>query len=281
MNALTRRKLKSRLMTGLLGLASLIAVLPLFAVFVYVLQKGGPALDFAFFTELPKPVGETGGGMANAIVGTLVLVGLASAIGIPLGIGAGVYLSEYGRGKIAGLLRFSIDLLASVPSIIVGLFAYALLVVPLKRFSALAGAAALAVIMIPIIARTTEELLRLVPQHIREAGLGLGIPRWKVILRIVLRGSLGGISTGVMLAIARAAGETAPLLFTALNNQFWSQRLDQPIASLPMQIYTYAISPYDDWHSKAWGGALLLMIFVLTLNLGTRAILRRQPSAKD
>jgi phosphate transport system permease protein len=219
--------------------------------------------------------------MANAIVGTGILVALASLIGIPVGIGAGVYLAEYGRGKLATLLRFAIDLLASVPSIIVGLFAYAMLVVPLKRFSALAGACALAVIMIPIVARTTEELLRLVPQHIREAGLGLGIPRWKVILRIVLRGSLGGIATGVMLAIARAAGETAPLLFTALNNQFWSHRLDEPIASLPMQIYTYAISPYDEWHRQAWGGALLLMIFVLGLNLGTRAILRRQPATKD
>lgn len=262
-------------MTATLAAASLVAVAPLFAILIYVIQKGGPALNWEFFTEIPKPVGETGGGLANAIVGTMVLVGLGAVVGVPIGIGAGVYLSEYGRGKLATALRFSIDLLASVPSIIVGLFAYAMLVVPLKRFSALAGAIALAVIMIPIIGRTTEELLRLVPQHIREAGLALGIPRWKVILRVVLRGSLGAIATGVMLAVARAAGETAPLLFTALNNQFWSHRLDEPIASLPMQIYTYAISPYDDWHAKAWGGALLLMLFVLGLNLGTRAILKK------
>jgi phosphate transport system permease protein len=276
-----RRKAVNHLMVGVLLAASLLAILPLASIFAYVLQQGLPALNGAFFTQLPKPVGETGGGMANAIAGTVVLVALASAIGIPLGIAAGVYLAEYGRGKLAAALRFSTDLLTSIPSIIIGLFAYAVLVKPMKQFSALAGGAALAVIMIPTIARTTEELLRLVPVHIREAGLALGIPRWKVIVRIVLRGALGGILTGIMLAVARAAGETAPLLFTALNSHFWPNGLTQPIASLPVQIYTYAISPYEDWHRQAWAGALLLMFLVLTLNLGTRLWLKRQPMAKD
>jgi phosphate transport system permease protein len=212
--------------------------------------------------------------MGNAVLGTLILVGLAAVVGVPIGISAGIYLSEYGVGKIATSLRFTIDLLASVPSIIIGLFAYALLVIPLKGFSAYAGSAALAVIMIPTIARSTEELLKLVPVHIREAGLALGIPRWKVIVKIVLRGSRSGIATGVMLAVARAAGETAPLLFTALNSRFWPSGLRAPIASLPVQIYTYAISPYDDWHHQAWAGALLLVGCVFIFNLLTRVALR-------
>jgi phosphate transport system permease protein len=255
-------------------LASVLAIVPLLSVFVYVFQQGFPALNWAFFTNLPAPVGETGGGMGNAVIGTLILVGLAAVIGVPVGISAGIYLSEYGIGKIAASLRFSIDLLASVPSIIIGLFAYALLVIPLKSFSAYAGSAALAVIMIPTIARSTEELLKLVPTHIREAGLALGIPRWKVIVKIVLRGSLSGIMTGVMLSVARAAGETAPLLFTALNSRFWPSGLRAPIASLPVQIYTYAISPYDDWHHQAWAGALLLVGSVFIFNLLTRLALR-------
>ncbi len=275
------RKVKNILMTILLFAASIIAIIPLLSVFIYLLQQGLPALNLELFTSLPKPVGEVGGGMGNAILGTCVLVGMAALLGVPIGITSGVYLAEYGRGKIATLLRWSTDLLTSIPSIIVGLFAYAVIVLPMKRFSAHAGAFALAIIIIPTVSRTTEELLKLVPMHIREAGLALGIPRWKVILKIVVRGSLPGIMTGVMLAIARAAGETAPLLFTALSSQYWPKSLDQPIASLPVQIYTYAISPFEDWHRQAWAGALLLMGLVFALNVLTRLILREQPQAKD
>lgn len=273
---LARRKWKSRFFTILLGTAVMIAILPLASVLIYVIYQGVGALNIDFFTQMPKPVGEVGGGMANAIFGSILLIAIASTVGVPVGVATGIYLSEYAQGKLAKTLRFAIDNLTSIPSIITGIFAYALLVIPMKRFSANAGGAALAVIMIPIVARTTEELLKLVPQHIREAGLALGIPRWKVILSVVVRGSLSGISTGIMLAVARAAGETAPLLFTAFNNQFSFRGLDQPVASLPVQIYTYAISPYEDWHQKAWAGALVLVFFVLTLNLFTRLILRQK-----
>ena len=255
--------------------------MPLLSVFIYVIQRGVSSVNWNFFTQLPTPVGETGGGMGNALLGTAWLVGLASLVGVPWGIAAGVYLSEYGRGKLATTLRFVTDLMTSIPSIIIGLFAYALIVLPMKRFSVLAGAASLAVIMIPVVTRTTEELLKLVPVHIREAGLALGLPRWKVTLRIVLRGSMGGIATGVMLAVARVAGETAPLLFTAFSNRFWNRGLDQPTASLPVQIYTYAISPYEDWHRQAWAGALVLVLFVFVLNLTTRLVLRRQTGGRD
>lgn len=269
-----RRKVINLLMVGGLALMALVAVIPLVNVFLYVFKMGLPALNWEFLTEMPKPVGEEGGGLANSIAGTVVLIFLASIVGIPWGVFTGVYLSEYGKGPVAGVLRFVVDLLASIPSIIIGLFAYAVLVLPFKSFSALAGGLALAVIMIPTVARTTEELLRLVPTHIREAGLALGLPRWKVILSIVLRGSVGGIMTGVMLGVARVAGETAPLLFTALNSRFWSLELDEPISSLPVQIYTYAISPFEDWHQKAWAAAFLLVMFVLSLNLITRSVLR-------
>jgi len=270
------RKLKNGLFLGMLALASVAAVLPLFAVFIYALNQGISGLSLDFFTKLPAPVGETGGGMANALAGTATLLGLASGVGVPVGVFTGVFLSEFGRGKVASLVRFSVDVLTSVPSIIVGLFAYALVVVPMKRFSAWAGAVALAIVMVPIIARATEEILKLVPVHVREAGLALGIPRWKVILRIVLPGSAGGITTGVMLAVARAAGETAPLLFTAFNNQYWNRGLDQPIASLPVQIYTYAISPFEEWHQQAWAGAFVLICLVLVINLFTRLLLGRK-----
>ncbi len=280
-----RRKIVNRFMVTLLVLTALLATVPLFSVFIYVCQQGLPALGLSFFTELPKPVGELGGGMANAIVGSLIIVTLGSVIGIPVGIATGVYLSEYGSGqkanRLASVLRFSTELLAGVPSIIVGIFAYALFVIPMRRFSGIAGGAALAIIMIPTIARTTEELLRLVPIHIREAGLALGIPRWKVTLRIVLQGSLGGIVTGVMLALARVSGETAPLLFTALGSQFWSRNIDEPMASLPVQIFNYAISPFEEWHKLAWGGAFILVVFIFLLNLGMRLILKRQPVSKD
>jgi len=270
-----RRKITHHVAMVTLFLMACAAILPLGFVFFYVVEQGAPAINWDFFTKLPAPVGETGGGFANALAGSALLIFMASLIGIPWGVSAGVYLSEYGRGRVAKILRFSIDILASVPSIIVGIFTYAMLVMPLKRFSAIAGAVSLAVIMIPVIARTTEELLKLVPSHIREAGLGLGLPRWKVTLRIVLRGSMNGIMTGVMLAIARVAGETAPLLFTALSNRFWSLKIDQPIASLPVQIYNYAISPYEDWHRQAWAAAFVLVVLVLSLNLTTRLILRR------
>jgi phosphate transport system permease protein len=276
-----KRRQINRFFMLLLTLATVVALVPLFSVFAYVVQQGFPALNLAFFTRLPAPVGEVGGGMGNAILGTLILVAIAGIIGIPIGVACGVYLSEYASGKISATLRFTIDLLASVPSIIVGLFAYALVVIPLHRFSAYAGGLALAIIMIPTIARSTEELLKLVPVHIREAGLALGIPRWRVIIRIVVRGSLSGILTGVMLSLARAAGETAPLLFTALNSRYWPKALDQPISSLPVQIYTYAISPYDDWHKQAWAGALLLVGFVFIMNLLMRIVIRRPVSSRE
>lgn len=269
-----RRKALSLTVSFLLVTAAAIVVASLLAVFGYVVWQGLPFVNVDFFTSIPKPVGEAGGGMANALVGTLLMVGLGSLIGIPWGIFTGVYLSEYGRGKFAFLVRFCSDMLSSVPSIVVGLFIYVLIVKPMHRFSGLAGATALAIIMVPIIARNTEELLKLVPNHMREAGLALGIPRWKVTLWIVLRGSLGGITTGVMLAIARVAGETAPLLFTALNNQFFQLRPDQPMASLPVQIYTYAISPFEEWNHQAWAGAFVLVVFVFLMNVITRLLLK-------
>lgn len=230
-------------------------------------------LDWAFFTQLPKGPGETGGGMANAILGSGVLVFLASLVGIPWGMAVGVYLSEFSFGKTAKVLRFTVDLLASVPSIVIGIFVYGLIVVPFG-FSAYAGGAALMVIMIPVVARSTEEILKLIPAHIREAGLALGIPRWKVITRIIIPGSKAGVITGIMLAIARIAGETAPLLFTAFGNQFYSRSLNQATASLPVQIYTFAKSGFEDWERQAWAGALVLVFFVLLINLMTRLMMR-------
>lgn len=273
------RRVKNNLGIASLWVVAILACIPFFSVTYYVISRGAPALNWSFFTHLPAPVGEVGGGMANAILGSATLVGLGTLIGVPWGIFAGVYLSEYGVGKTASLLRFSNDLLASVPSIVVGLFVYSFVVKPFRGFSAYAGAAALAIIMIPVVARTTEEILKLLPNHMREAGLALGLPRWKVILRIVLPCSAGGIVTGVMLAIARVAGETAPLLFTAFNNQFWSRSLAQPIASLPVQIYTYAISPFEEWQSQAWAGALVLLILIFCINLVTRALFARSRSA--
>lgn len=269
-----RRKALNGWMTFLLGVASILGAGSLLFVFGLVVAKGLPHLEWSFFVNLPKPVGETGGGMLNALAGSALMVLLGSIVGIPWGIGTGIYLSEYGRGRLAFIVRFAADMLASVPSIVIGLFVYVVIVRPMHRFSALAGSLALSTIMIPIIARNTEELLKLVPQHIREAGLALGIPRWKVTLWIVLRGSLSGLMTGMMLAIARVTGETAPLLFTALNNRFFSLSLDQPIASLPVQIYTYAISPFQDWNQQAWAGAFVLVAFVFFLNILTRWLLK-------
>lgn len=268
------RKIKSTLVCLLLVAATVVAIAPLFSVLNQVVINGLASLNFSFFTQLPRPVGEAGGGMANAIVGTIILVILASVLGIPLGMVTGIYLSEFGQGRFGDWVRFGADMLSSIPSIVIGLFAYALIVLPTKHFSAIAGGVALGVIMVPTVARSTEELLRLVPVHIREAGLALGLPRWKVIVRIVLRGSLGAIITGVMLAVARVAGETAPLLFTALGNQFWARSINEPIASLPVQIYSYAISPFEEWHRQAWTAALVLVLLVLATNIITRVLLQ-------
>ena len=268
-------------MLGLLWLSIGIALVPLLSVFGYVVSKGYSALNFEFFTSLPTPVGTPGGGVANSLLGSGTIVGIAGLIGIPWGIAVGVYLSEYGVGKVAAFMRFTTDLMTSIPSIVIGIFVYSVLVKPWLGFSAYAGGAALAIIIIPIVARTTEEVLRLVSASVREAALALGIPRWKVILRVVVRGSLPGILTGVMLAIARVAGETSPLLMTAFNNRFWSHGLGEPTATLPVQIYTYAISPFEDWHRQAWAGALVLTFFVLVLSLLARAILSRNKVRHD
>lgn len=271
-----RRRVVNALMLVLVGTGTSLALGFLIAVLGYVVVRGGPALNLAFFIETPKPVGEPGGGMANAIAGTLILVALASLLGLPAGIGAGVYLAEYGgQGRLAMLIRFAIDVLSGIPSITIGLFAYTLIVLPMGSFSALAGAVALAVIMLPTVARATEEMVRLVPGSMREAGLALGVPRWKTIAWIVLPGARDGILTGAMLALARAAGETAPLLFTAFGNRFWSFDPLQPIAALPLQIFVYAVSPYDDWHRQAWAGALVLVGLVLLLSATARAFSAR------
>ena len=267
-----RRRFFNKFWLGVVSAAGLIAMTPLLVIFVYIIIKGMPALNIDFFLENPKPLGESGGGMANAIIGTSVLVGLACAMGIPVGIGSGIFMSEYNQSRLASVLRFTCDILTSVPSIIVGLFAYAVLVEPLKGYSAWAGGFALAVIMIPIVARTTEEILKLIPNHIREAGLALGLPRWRVTVKIVLRGSLAGVLTGVILAIARVAGETAPLLFTAFGNNFGFRGLGQPTASLPVQIYNYALSPYKEWHDQAWAASFVLLCMVFLVNLLSRIV---------
>jgi phosphate transport system permease protein len=268
------RRVVNRLMAGLTALAAGAVILPLVAVLGFLLWQGISAVNVDFFTRLPKPVGEPGGGMANAIAGTLMLVALAACVGLPVGILGGVYLAESRDRRFPWLVRFLADVLNGVPSIVVGIFAYSLVVLPMRRFSAIAGAFALAVIMLPIVVRTSEELVRLVPSSLREAALALGIPEWKVILRVVLPTARAGIVTGVMVAIARVAGETAPLLFTAFGNRFWHQGLDQPIAALPLQIFAYAIAPYDDWHRQAWAGALVLLALVFVVSLAARLATR-------
>jgi len=267
-----RRRRFDQLARGACVAATIVAIIPLLAVLLYVAGKGLSGLSWSFFTEMPKPVGEPGGGLKHALAGTLITVGLASAIGIPIGILAGIYLSEFGTGKLGTVVRFSADVMSGVPSITVGIFAYTLIVVSMQRFSALAGAIALAIIMLPTVVRTTEEMLRLVPASLREAALALGAPKRRTILRVVLPTAGPGIATGVMLAVARVAGETAPLLFTALGNQYWSTAIDKPIATMPVQLYNYAVSPYDDWHQKAWAAALVLVFGVLILNLIARAL---------
>jgi phosphate transport system permease protein len=268
------RKIKSRLVSAFCLACAVIVIMPLALILFHVVRQGAGALNWGFLVHLPKPVGEAGGGMANAIVGTLVLVGLASLIGVTVGVLGGVYLSEYGSGRLNWSVRFAADILNGTPSIVWGVVVYALVVVPMKGPSAYAGGLALGLIMIPLIVRATEEMLALVPNSYREAALALGIPKWKGVIHIVLRTAGKGILTGILLACARVAGETAPLLFTASGNRFWSHKLSEPIASLPRQIYDYGPSPYEDWRRQAWAGALVLILIVLTLNAGVRLLTR-------
>jgi phosphate transport system permease protein len=268
-------------MQGLTYLAATLATLPLVAILFYLLAKGAASVSPTFFTAMPQPVGEPGGGMANAIVGTLMLIGIASAVGLPVGIGAGLYLAERRSAPLAATVRFLADVLNGLPSIVTGIFAWEFLVRPVGHFSALAGGIALGAMMIPMVVRTTEEMVSLVPVSLREAALALGYTRWRTSLVIVLRTAMGGIVTGALVAIARIAGETAPLLFTAFGNQFWSTSLRDPIAALPLQIFTYAISPYDDWHAQAWAGAIVLVGLVLLISAVARLATRRRFGAGD
>ena len=259
-----RRTATNYFISGLSILATVIVILPLIAILFYLIYKGASSLNLAFFTHIPAPVGQEGGGMANSIVGSGIILLVASLMGVPIGIAAGVYLAEFGRGRaLATAIRFTADVLNGVPSIVMGISIYSLIVVQQKHFSALAGGVALAIMMVPTITRTTEEMLATVPHAIREAALGLGVPKWRTAISVSLRTASPGIITGCMLAFARVAGETAPLLFTALGNQFWSFKLNEPIAALPLQIYVYAISPYDEWHRLAWAGALVLIVMIM------------------
>ena len=271
------RRLRDRVALAACWLAAALVILPLALIVWHLLEKGLPALTLDFFVRMPTPVGEPGGGMANAIVGTLVLVGLGAAFAVPVGVGAGVWLAEYGRGRLAALVRYTADVLAGVPSIVVGVVAYGLVVVPMGHFSALAGGVALGILMLPTLVRSTEEVVLLVPRSYREASLALGAPRSRTIQQVVIPAASAGIVTATMLARARAAGETAPLLFTALGNRFWSLRLDQPMASLPVFIFDYARAPYEDWNRQAWSGALVLLVLVTLLSAALRIALRRLP----
>jgi len=268
------RRFVDHFMTGVAVLTVILVLLPLGAIFAYLIYKGIGSINWAFLTQTPKPVGEPGGGMANAIIGSGVILAIASLMGIPLGIGAGIYLSEYGRNRYGDIVRFISDVLNGVPSIVIGIVAYAIVVLRQKHFSALAGGVALAIMMVPTIARTTEQMLLLVPQAIREAAYGLGVPRWRTTLSITLRTATSGVITGVMLAFARVAGETAPLLFTAFGNQFWTRDINQPTAALPLQIFSYAISPFDEWHRQAWAGALVLIVLIVAAVTAVRVAVR-------
>ena len=272
--SLQRRRLLSTFMSGMMALAALLATLPLVFLLVHLVREGASAIDLAFFTTMPKPVGEEGGGLAHAITGTLILVGIAATIGLPVGIGAGLYLAEQRGARLATAVRFLSDVLNGMPSIVMGIFAWHILVRPIGHFSALAGGIALGVMMIPLVTRATEEMVRTVPVSLREAALALGYPRWRTSLVIVLRTALPGIVTAALVAIARIAGETAPLLFTAFGNLYWSAALDEPIAALPLQIYEYAKSPYDEWHRLAWAGSLVLIGLVLVISLLARFVTR-------
>jgi len=269
------RRITDHAMTGIAVLTVVLVLAPLIAIFGYLVYRGVGSINWAFLTQVPKPTGEVGGGMANAILGTLMLMAIASVIAIPIGLIAGVYLSEYGRKGFATVVRFTADVLNGIPSIVIGIFAYGLAVLPVHRFSALAGGLALGFMMIPIITRTTEELLNLVPTSLREGSLALGATRARAAFGVMVPAALPGIMTGILLSIARIAGETAPLLFTSFNNRFFTTRLDQPIGSLTVQIFTYAISPYEDWHRQAWAGALVLVAVVFTFSVLARVVTRR------
>ncbi len=268
------RKLKSGAMITFAAACVLVALAPLFIIFFYTLLQGVSALNIDFFTQMPKPVGETGGGMANALVGTAILIALGAAFGLPVGILSGIYLAEYGRNVFGGAVRFLADVLSGIPSIVVGVVAYVVVVLPMSHFSALAGGVALGMLMIPTITRTTEEMIRLVPQSYREAGLALGLPQWKTTVRIILPTALKGITTGILLALARAAGETAPLLFTALGNRFWSTSILQPIGSLTVFIFDYAKAPFEDWNRQAWAAGFVLIGLILILSVVFRIVTR-------
>jgi len=268
------RRFKNGLMQSVTLTCAILVIAPLVLVFSHLITSGIGAVNWDFFTKLPKPVGETGGGMANAIVGTVVLLGIASLVGVPVGVLGGVYLSEYSFSRLNVWIRFAADVLNGVPSIIWGMVVYALVVLPMKGFSAWAGGIVLGMMMIPLITRTTEEVLQLVPNGYREAALALGIAQWRTIIQIVVRTALKGIATGVLLSLARVAGETAPLLFTALGNSNWNRNLSDPITALPLQIFSYAISPYDDWHRQAWAGALVLLLLITFINVGVRVLTR-------
>jgi phosphate transport system permease protein len=269
-----RRRVTDHVMTAVAVSTVVLVLVPLIAIFGYLLYRGIGSINWAFLTQTPKPVGESGGGMANAIVGSAFILAIASLIGMPLGIGAGIYLAEFGRNRMGAAVRFTADVLNGVPSIVIGIVAYSIVVLYQKHFSALAGGVALAMMMVPTISRTTEEMLLLVPQALREAAYGLGVPRWRTTLSITLRTATSGVITGIMLAFARVAGETAPLLFTAFGNQFWNLNAAQPTAALPLQIFTYAISPYDEWHRQAWAGALVLIILIVAAVAAVRFAVR-------
>lgn len=271
-----KREVMDRTVVYGLSLCALLVLLPLYSILFHIISQGINSINIDFLTKLPKPVGESGGGMANALVGTLTLLGIALLVGVPVGLGAGLYLSEYSGQRFANAVRFVTDVMNGIPSIVYGIFAYTIFVLPLRSFSALSGGVALGIMMIPTVTRTTEQFARMVPTAIREAGLAVGAPKWRVTLDIVLEMSLGGIVTGIMIALARVAGETAPLLFTAFGNRFWSSTLMQPIAALPLQVFSYAISPYDDWHRQAWAGALILILLVFLVNCAATYFIKRQ-----
>ena len=268
------RKVKNGLMQCVTFGCALLVIAPLGLIFYHLIKSGIASVNWDFLTKLPKPVGEAGGGMANAITGTFELLGLAALLGVPFGVCGGIFLSEYGSARLNWWIRFCADILNGVPSIIWGMVVYALVVVPTKTFSAWAGGIVLGMMMIPLVMRTTEEVLQLVPNGYREAALALGIAQWRTIVQIVVRTALKGIVTGILLALARVAGETAPLLFTAFGNRYWNHQLSDPIAALPLQIFNYAISPYEDWHRQAWAGALVLLLFVAAVNISVRVLTR-------